>query len=226
MELLALVGRALAFLDLGDLVEVAEHLGADARGVAVPQTGAVEILGEEAALLGGGGAEAVQVEKMTEGHEEHGIGKQAGNRDTEVALQVVDGGENRLAHAGPSLRNGATVEPEDIALADAAAEVGGDALEDGDRRNGLEGGIGEAFHRIVIAALKEFLVFFLEVEIGSGIEGFRDHDLEEGEGSAASVDAGKDVAGDIDAVFGDFDNGEIVAGERGLAGVDFLPVVC
>ena len=73
MELLALVGRALPLVNLGDLVEVAEHLGADAGGVAVPQAGAVEILGKEAALIGSGGAEFVQVKEMTEGDKKNWI---------------------------------------------------------------------------------------------------------------------------------------------------------
>lgn len=226
MELLALVGGSFALADHSDFVEIAHHLGADARGVAVSKAGAVEILGEKAALLGIGWAEVVEIEEMAEWHKERGIRKQAGNRDTEMALQVVDGGEYGLAHPGPSLGNGPAVEPKNVAVADAAAEVGGDALENGNGRNSLEGGVGEAFYRIVIAALEEFLVFFLKVEIRFGIEGFGDHDLEKREGSAASVDAGKDVAGDINAVFRNLNDGEIVAGESGLAGVDFLPVVC
>jgi len=138
---------------------------------------------------------------------------------------VVDGCEDGLLNAWPSLGDGFAVEAKDVALANAPAEVGRDALQDGDGGDGLEGSVGKAFLRIVIAALEEFLVFLLQVETRLGGVGFRHHDLKEREGAPAGVDAGKDVAGDINAVFRNLNDGEIVAGESCLAGVDFLSVI-
>lgn len=51
---------------------------------------------------------------------------------------MINGGENGLLDAGPGLGDGFAVEAKDVALANAPAEVGRDALEDSDGRDGLE----------------------------------------------------------------------------------------
>ncbi len=168
--------------------------------------------------------ELVAVEEVAEGNDQNGIRENARDGHAQMGLHVVDGGEDGLFHVRPTVDDGLAVEAQDVAVTDAAFEVGGDTLQDGDGRNGLKTGIGEALVAVFVA-LQEVVILPLEVETGIGIEGFGDHDLEEGQLFAAGVDAGEDLAGGVDVVFGNLDDGEVVASKRGAVVVDLAALV-
>lgn len=134
-----------------------------------------------------------------------------------MALEVINGGKDGLPDVGPCVGDCSAVEADEVLVRDAAHEVGGEALEDGHGWDGLEPCILEAG---LFVTLDEFFVFLLEVEAALGVVGLCNDDLEDGEGLSPGIDAGEDLARDINAVIRDLDDGEVVAGEALAVGLD------
>ena len=126
---------------------------------------------------------------------------------------------------GPRGSDGLAVEPDEVLVRDATHKVGGEALENGHRRDGLEPSILKAAIVVALPSLYELAVFLLKVELGLGIVGFRDDDLEDREGLTSGIDTGEDLAGDVDRVIGDLDYGEVVTGETLAVGLNPLPLL-
>lgn len=135
---------------------------------------------------------------------------------------MLDGGKDGLPDVRPCVGDGSAVESDEVLVGDASHEMRGEALEDGHRGDGLESSLLKAG---LVIVTEEIVVLLLKVEAALGVVGFRDDDLKDGEGFPARIDAGEDLAGDVDAVVRDLDDTEVVAGEALAVGLDAFALI-
>lgn len=88
--------------------------------------------------------EIVLVKEAAEGDEENWIREEAGDGDSKVALEVINGSKYGLTDVWPRGGDGSPVEADEVLVSDASHEVGGQALEDCHGWDGLEPCILEA----------------------------------------------------------------------------------
>ncbi len=86
----------------------------------------------------------VLVKEAADGDEEDGVGKEARDGDAEVSLEMLDGSEDGLPDVGPGIGNGSAIQADELFVSDASHKVGGEALEDGHRGDGLKSRVLEA----------------------------------------------------------------------------------
>ncbi len=159
----------------------------------------------------------VLVKEAAEGDEENWVREEAGDGDAEVSLEMLDGSEDGLPDVGPGIGDGSAIQADELFVSDTTHKVGGEALENGHRGDGLEPRVLEAG---LVVVTEEFFVLLLKVEAALGVISLGDDDLEDGEGLPPRIDPGEDLARDIDAVIRDLDDGEVVTGQSLAVGLD------